>query len=89
MSTENEVINEWRERRDMTVAVKERVERQLLELHTTAGPEDGREAEQVQRIEDLTFELNQLEDACDEAELNYLAHSADANPTTGGEEDNG
>ncbi len=74
MSTENEVIDEWRERRDMTVAVKERVEHQLRVLDIEVVPGEGPDAGQQQRLEDLQFDLRQLEEACAEAEQKYLTH---------------
>ena len=89
MSTENEVINEWKERRDLMVAVKERLDDQFGVLTTAVVTEAGPSEDVAQRIEDLQFELGQLEEACKEADQNYLAHSADSNPTTKGAEDNG
>ena len=89
MSTENEVINEWKERRDLMVAVKERLDDQFGLLTNAVVTEAGPNADVAQRIEDLQFELGQLEEACEEAEKNYLAHSANPNQTIKGEEDNG
>ena len=39
MSTENEVINEWKERRDLMVAVKERLDDQFGVLTTAVVTE--------------------------------------------------
>ncbi len=88
MSTENEVIDKWRERKDMTLAVKERVEHQLRALNIEIMPGHDPDADQQQRLEHLQFELGQLEDACTEAELKYLTHSQSSDPVKG-EEDHG
>ncbi len=88
MSTQNEVINEWQERRDLVLAVRERVSDQLGRLTNVLVPEAGPSVEELQRIEYLQFELGQLEEAFEEAEQKYLTHELDSNPTTRGE-DNG
>ena len=51
-------------------------------------PEAGPSAEEVQRIEDLQFDLGQLEEAFDEAERKYQAYSHDPEATGEGH-DNG
>ncbi len=89
MSTQNEVKEDWQERRDLVLAVRERVSDQLGRLANALVPEAGPSPEEVQRIEDLQFELGQLEEAFDEAERKYLTYSLDFDPTTKGDEDNG
>ena len=92
MNTPNEVINDWRERRDLTLAVKERVEHQLRALNVEIVPGKSPDAEQAQRLEDLQFELGLLQEAYKHAEQQYQAHSLGSEPTgpsKKGEEDNG
>ncbi len=88
MSTENEVIDKWRERWELLLAVRERLDDQFGVLTNAVVSEAGPDADVAARIEDLQFELGLLEDACDEAEQKYLTHELDSNPTTRGE-DNG
>lgn len=73
--TEQTVLDEWRERRDLTLAVKERVEHQLRALNIEIVPSEGPDADQLRRVEDLQFELSQLRDALREAEERYEAYS--------------
>ena len=89
MSTQNEVKENWRERRDLVLAVRQRVSDQLLKLNDAIAPEAGPDAEELLRIEALQFELGQLEEAFDDAEHKYLTHSLDTDPTKKGGEDNG
>lgn len=88
MTPDNAVINEWRERKDMTLAVKERVEHQIRALNIEIMPGHDPDVDQQQRLDYLQFELGQLQQAFDEAEQKYLTHELDANSTTKGE-DNG
>ncbi len=88
MNTPNEVQNEWQERRDLVLAVRERVSDQLGRLTNVLVPETGPNVADVQRIEELQFELGQLEEAFDEAEQKYLTHSLDSEATGEGH-DNG
>ena len=88
MSTENEVIDKSRERWELLLAVKQRLDDQFGLLTNAVVSEAGPNAEVTQRIEDLQFELRQLEEACAEAEQKYLTHELDSNPTMKGE-DNG
>jgi hypothetical protein len=88
MSTRNEVIDKWRERWELLLAVKQRLDDQFGVLTNAVVTEDGPDADVAQRIENLQFELGLLEDACDEAEQTYLTHADETNPTTRGE-DNG
>ncbi|MCH7699317.1 MAG: hypothetical protein IH865_10320 [Chloroflexi bacterium] len=88
MSTQNEVKENWRERRDLVLAVRQRVSDQLLKLNDAIAPEAGPDAEELLRIEALQFELGQLEEAFDDAERKYLTHSLGSDETKG-EEDNG
>ena len=81
MSTEQTVIDDWRERRDLTLAVKERVEHQLGELSKAIASADSPEAEQMLRLDDLRFELGQLEEAFKDAEQQYLTHSLGSDRT--------
>ena len=78
MSTENEVIDKWRERWELLLAVKERLDGQFGVLTNAVVTEAGPDAEVTQRIEDLQFELHQMEDACAEAEQKYLTHELDS-----------
>ncbi len=89
MNTPNEVKDNWRERRDLVLAVRERVSDQLQKLNSSIDPAQGPDADQLVRIEDLQFELKQLEAAFDDAEQKYLTQSIDTDPTRKGEEDNG
>ncbi len=89
MSTQNEVKEDWRERRDLVLAVRQRVSDQLLKLNDAVAPEAGPNAEELLRIEALQFELGQLEEAFDAAEQKYLKYSLDTDVTKKGEEDNG
>ena len=93
MSTQNEVKESWRERRDLVLAVRQRVSDQLLKLNDAIAPEAGPNAEQLVRIEALQFELGQLEQAFDAAEQKYLTYSLGSDPTSKredeGEQDNG
>ena len=77
-----------RERWELLLAVKERLDDQFGVLTNAVVSEAGPDAEVTQRIEDLQFELRLLEEACEEAEQKYLTHAHDSNPTTKGE-DNG
>ncbi len=88
MSIENEVIDKWRERWELLLAVKERLDGQFGVLTNAVVTEAGPDAEVAARIEHLQFELGQLEDACNEAEFNYLTHSQGSDPVKG-EEDHG
>ena len=88
MTPDNAVIDDWRERRDMTLAIKERVEHHLRALDIEIRPGHDPDADQQQRLDYLQFELGQLQQAFDEAERNYLTHELDADSTTKGE-DNG
>ena len=81
ISTKNDVNDKWRERRDLTLAVKERVEHQLGELSKAIASADSPEAEQMLRLDDLQFELGQLEEAFRDAEQQYLTHSLGSDPT--------
>ena len=76
MTPDNAVIDEWRERRDMTLVVKERVEHQLRALNIEIMPGHDPDADQQQRLDYLQFELGQLQQAFDEAEQNYLTNSS-------------
>ncbi len=93
MSTQNEVKENWRERRDLVLAVRQRVSDQLVKLNNAIAPEAGPNAEDLLRIEALQFELGQLEEAFDDAERKYLTYSLGSDPTSKneneGEEDNG
>ena len=89
MSTQNEVKENWRERRDLVLAVRQRVSDQLVKLNNAIAPEAGPNAEDLLRIEALQFELGQLEEAFDTAEQKYLTYSLDTDLTKKGEEDNG
>jgi len=73
--TEHTVIDQWRERRDLTLAVKERVEHQLRVLNIELVPDASPDAEQIRRVEDLQFELDQIRDALAEAEERYEAYA--------------
>ncbi len=84
MNTPNEVQNEWQERRDLVLAVRERVSDQLGRLTNALVPAAGPSVDEVQRIEALQFELGQLEEAFDEAERKYLTHENDTDPTKRG-----
>ncbi len=75
MSTQNEVKEDWRERRDLVLAVRQRVSDQLLKLNEAVGPDSGADPEQLVRIEYLQFELGQLEAAFDDAEQQFLTYS--------------
>ena len=88
MSTQNEVKENWRERRDLVLAVRQRVSDQLLKLNDAIAPGAGPDAEELLRIEALQFELGQLEAAFDDAEQMYLTHASDTDPTKRGN-DNG
>ena len=85
--TEQTAIDDWRERRDLTLAVKQRVEHQLRALQIELAPEDDPAADQQRRLEDLQFDLALLREAHDEAEQKYLTHSLGSDPTKG-EKDN-
>ncbi len=92
MSTENEVIDKWRERRDLILAVKERLDDQFGALTNAVVAEAGPTADEEQRIEDLQFELGQLEEAYLDAEHKYLTYSQGSDPmkpSEKGEQDNG
>ena len=93
MSTQNEVKDDWRERRDLMVAVRQRVSNQLLKLNEAVDADSGADPDQVVRIEYLQFELGQLEKAFDDAEQMYLTHDHGSDPTSKkedeGEENNG
>ena len=78
--TEQAVIDEWRERRDLTLAVKERIEHQLRVLNIEVVPLDGPDADQMGRLEELRYELSQLREAHEEAEEKYLTYSQGASP---------
>ncbi len=82
--TEQTVIDEWRERRDLTLAVKERVEHQIRALGIEIAPVEHPDADIVARLEDLQVELGQLEEAFAEAEQKYLTHSLGSDPTKRG-----
>ncbi len=84
MSTQNEVKEDWRERRDLVLAVRERVSDQLGRLTNVLVPEASPSAEELRRIEDLQFELGQLDEAFDDADQTYLTHANDADPTKRG-----
>ena len=73
--TEQTVIDEWRERRDLTHAVKERVDHQLRALGIKIAPTEHPDADIVARLAELQFELSQLREAHDEAEEKYLKYS--------------
>jgi len=88
MSTENEVIDKWRERRDLILAVKERLDGQFGALTNAVVAEAGPTADEQQRIEELQFELRQLEEAYLDAEHKYLTYADGSDPMKG-EEDNG
>lgn len=75
MSTQNDVKENWRERRDLVLAVRQRVSDQLLQLNDAIVPEAGPNAEELLRIEYLQFELGQLEEAFDDAEQQFLTYS--------------
>ncbi len=87
MNTQNEIMNDWRERRDLTLAVKERVEHQLRVLNIEVAPLEHPDAQQLARLEELRFELSQLRQAHDEAEEKYLTYSRGADPARKGEDD--
>ncbi len=87
MSTQNEVKEDWQERRDLVRAVRSRVSDQLGMLTNALVPEAGPGVEELQRIEDLQFELGQLEEAFQEAEQKYLTHSLDSDPAKRGKDD--
>ena len=76
MTPDNAVITEWRERKDMTLAVKERVEHQIRALNIEIMPGHDPDVDQQQRLDYLQFELGQLQQAFDEAEQNYLTNSS-------------
>ena len=78
--TEQTVIDEWCVRRDLTLAVKERVEHQLRALGIEIAPVEHPDADIVARLEDLQLELNQLREAHEEAEGKYLTYSRGASP---------
>ena len=78
--TEQTVIDEWRERRDLILAVKDRVEHQLRALSIEIAPVEHPDADIVARLEDLQVELSQLREAHDEAEENYLTYSRGESP---------
>ncbi len=84
MSTQNEVKEDWRGRRDLMFNLRQRVSDQLLKLSEAVDPETGADPEQLVRIEYLQFELGQLEAAFDDAEQMYLTHANDADPTKRG-----
>ena len=86
MSTQNEVKEDWQERRDLVHAVRTRVSDQLGRLTNALVSEAGPSVEELQRIEDLQFELGQLEEAFEEAEQKYLAHSLGSDPTKRGKD---
>ena len=86
MNTPNEVINESRNRWDLMLAVKRNLEGQLLKLNNSLDPAAGPSAEELQRVEDLGFDLVQLEKACEDAEHTYLTHANDSDPTKRGED---
>ena len=88
MSTENEVIDKWRERRDLILAVKERLDNQFGALTNAIVTEAGPTADEQQRIEELQFELRLLEEAYLDAEHKYLTYAEGSDPMKG-EEDNG
>ena len=88
MTPDNAVINDWRERRDMTLAIKERVEHQLRALNIEIMPGHDPDADQQQRLDYLQFELGQLQQAFDEAERNYLTNSSGSDQPERGQ-DNG
>ena len=69
------------------LAVRTRVSDQLGRLTNALVPEAGPGVEELQRIEDLQFELGQLEEAFEEAEQKYLTHSLGSDPAKG-EKDN-
>ncbi len=75
MSAQNEVKEDWQERRDLVLAVRTRVSDQLGRLTNALVPEADPSMEELQRIEDLQFELGQLQEAFDEADQNWLTHS--------------
>ena len=85
MSTEHEVIDRWRERRDLILAVKERLDDQFGALTNAVVAEAGPTADEQQRIEDLQFELRQLEEAYLDAEHKYLTYSQGSDPIKGEE----
>ena len=93
MSTQNEVKDDWRERRDLVLAVRQRVSDQLLKLNEAVDADPGADPERLVRIEYLQFELGQIEAAFDDAEQMYLTHEHGSDPTSKkegeGEEDNG
>ena len=86
MSTQNEVKEDWQERRDLVLAVRTRVSDQLGRLTNALVPEAGQSVEELQRIEDLQFELGQLEEAFEEAEQKYLTDSLGSDPTKRGKD---
>ena len=88
MTPDNAVIDDWRERRDMTLAIKERVEHHLRVLDIEIRPGHDPDADQQQRLDYLRFELGQLQQAFDEAEQNYLTNSSGLDQTERGP-DNG
>ena len=85
--TEQTVIDEWRERRDLILAVKDRVEHQLRALGIEIAPVEHPDADIVARLDDLQVELSQLREAHDEAEENYLTYSRGEGLGAGGTND--
>ncbi len=84
MSTQNEVKEDWRGRRDLMFALRQRVSGQLLKLNDSLDPNTGADPDQLVRIEYLQFELSQLEAAFDDAEQMFLIHANDTDPTKRG-----
>ena len=73
--------------RDLTLAVKERVEHQLRVLDIEITPSQEPNADQQKRRDLLQFELVQLNEAFDEAERQVLGRTLDTDRTeTSGEE---
>ena len=75
MSTQNDVNDNWQERRELVLNVRTRVYDQLLALKRAVDPAEGPDEEQQMRMEDLRFELGQLQQAFDEADQNWLTYS--------------
>ena len=75
MSTQNEVKEDWRGRRDLMFALRQRVSAQLSKLNEAVDSEAGADPDQLGRIEYLQFELGQLEAAFDDAEQQFLTYS--------------
>jgi hypothetical protein len=72
---EHTVIDEWREKRDLLVAVKDRVEHQFRALSIEVMPGKDPDADLKRRLEDLQFELSLVEEASKEAEERYDGYS--------------